>query len=90
MKLLGAGSGRSRMEAKRDFSDGTVVIKATCEEAALISEGLYAVLDADVRLSGKDAIDECDREDMRREASKLDGMRAAIDEALRDKGLELA
>lgn len=28
------------MEAKRDFSDGTVVIKATCEEAALISEGL--------------------------------------------------
>lgn len=78
------------MEAKRDFSDGTVVIKATCEEAALISEGLYAVLDADVRLSEKDAIDECDREDMRREASKLDGMRAAIDEALRDKGLELA
>lgn len=78
------------MEAKRDFSDGTVVIKATCEEAALISEGLYAVLDADVRLSGKGAIDECDREDMRREASKLDGMRAAIDEALRDKGLELA
>ena len=28
------------MEAKRDFSDGTGGIKATCEEAALISEGL--------------------------------------------------
>lgn len=78
------------MEAKRDLSDGTVVIRATCEEAALISEGLYAVLDADVRLSKKDAIDERDREDMRREASKLDDMRDVIDEALRDRGLHLA
>ena len=78
------------MEAKRDFADGTIVIRATCEEAALISEGLYAVIDADVRLSKKDAIDERDREDMRREASKLDDMRDVIDEALRDRGLHLA
>lgn len=79
------------MRAEKDYSDGSVVIRATAEEAALIAEGLYAVEDTGRRLAQDDDadIDECDRDSLMDEARLLGAMRADVERAIEDRGLTL-